>query len=95
LNSSVLSNGDLIISQQILWALALQFIWFFSTGHSYYYCNRHVIRFAEVALGIDEAIPQALITNELFSNSINYAFSDKKIGSAQFDLRFDDDGRYF
>jgi len=44
---------------------------------------------------MDEAIPQALITNELFSNSINYAFSDKKIGSAQFDLRFDDDGRYF
>lgn len=46
-----------------------------------------------VAIGIDEAIPIGLIVNELFSNSLKYAFSQGRKGTITIRCRSCDDGR--
>lgn len=49
---------------------------------------------ADVFLGIDTAIPCALIINELVSNSLKYAFPADRKGSIRIALRADKDNRY-
>lgn len=45
-------------------------------------------------LGLDQAIPLGLIINELVSNAMKYAFSEKAEGEISISMNKNDDGRY-
>jgi PAS domain S-box-containing protein len=47
-----------------------------------------------VVLGLDDAIPVALILNELFTNSIKYAFPENKKGAIKISFNLSDEGTY-
>jgi PAS domain S-box-containing protein len=42
-------------------------------------------------IGIESAIPLGLIINELYTNSLKYAFNDSRMGSIKLDMKFIDD----
>jgi PAS domain S-box-containing protein len=48
----------------------------------------------DVVLGIDDAIPVALIVNELFSNSIKYAFPNDKKGTIEIGFKLLDEDTF-
>ena len=50
-----------------------------------------VIEPSEVYLSLKQAIPCALIINELITNSLKYAFVDKKHGKIQISIHNSDD----
>ena len=52
------------------------------------------IRVDDASLGIDAAIPCGLIMNELISNSLKYAFSERKEGEICIDFGSDNDGTF-
>ena len=49
------------------------------------------INVGNVLLGIDHAIPCGLIINELITNSLKYAFSDRKKGEIKVSLHINDE----
>ena len=61
-----------------------------------YNTNRHLVRLdldvKEVYLGIDVAVPCAMIVNELVSNSLKHAFPDGRKGTVTVTLSLDDGG---
>ncbi|MTI21967.1 tetratricopeptide repeat protein [Fulvivirga sp. RKSG066] len=53
-----------------------------------------VIETEDILLDIDTAIPLGLITNELLSNALKYAFQDMKEGTIKLSLRKEEPGKY-
>ncbi|MCD6163716.1 MAG: PAS domain S-box protein [candidate division Zixibacteria bacterium] len=48
----------------------------------------------KIMLGVDTAVPCGLIINELFSNSLKYAFKDRENGEININFSENDDGKY-
>ena len=63
-----------------------------------YNINRHLVQLdldvKEIYLGIDIAIPCAMIVNELVSNSLKHAFPDGRKGAVSVVFSRDEDGRH-
>jgi two-component sensor histidine kinase len=53
-----------------------------------------VIESEDISLDIDTAVPLGLITNELLSNALKYAFEDMEQGQISIKLLKDVDGNY-
>ncbi|MBN2613448.1 MAG: sensor histidine kinase [Bacteroidales bacterium] len=68
-----------------------------SLNHSYGFRDKHiqyVIRAEAIEFDIDKAIPLGLITNELATNAIKYAFNDSTGGKIEISLNKTSENQY-